>query len=207
MPSVHGYGLVTVAGQRQDRRNIALRGLDTIVGLLTFRNKGDDAVSQNVSRRYSFPLRAGHRAAYLCAESTQYRYTANLDAPRKWFKANIDSIMRTYGPHHPIQREDIFLVIGTLAAQDYGLFVSHQHPDGQAHFNVFSSPKVGKKWGTFTTDTEFPSDLGGPSYHEEVPGNPLSASNVSVVRDPARWDTVLIARLRFKPDVLEPTSL
>jgi hypothetical protein len=96
-------------------------------------------------------------------------------------------------------------VIGTLDAPDYGLFVSHQHPDGQAHFNVFSSPRAGQPWGTFTTDTEFPPELGGPSYHEEVPGNPLSASRVSVVG--GGWDTVLVARLRFKPDVMEPTSL
>jgi hypothetical protein len=77
----------------------------------------------------------------------------------------------------------------------------------QAHFNVFSSPKAGQAWGTFTTDTEFPEDFRGPSYHEEVPGNPLSASKVSTVGGSSKWDTVLLARLRFKPDVLEPTSL
>ena len=64
---------------------------------------------QSVTRRYSFPLRAGHRAAYMCTETTVYRYMENLDAPKKWFKANIDAIMHTYGPHHPVQREDIFL--------------------------------------------------------------------------------------------------
>src|ERR1700675_2267200 len=64
---------------------------------------------QNVSRRYSFPLRSGHRTAYLCTETTMYRYTESLDTPKKWFKANIDEIMHIYGPHHPIQKEDIFL--------------------------------------------------------------------------------------------------
>ena len=97
-------------------------------------------------------------------------------------------------------------MIGTLDAPDYALFVSHNHPDGQAHFNVFSSAKSGQPWGMFTTDTEF-SELGGPDYHEEVPGNPLSASKVSRVGGSSKWDTVLLARLRFKPDILEPTSL
>lgn len=116
-------------------------------------------------------------------------------------------------------------MIGTLDAPDWALFVSHNHPDGQvrfcllwvfffgmlmvrvvqAHFNVYSGPKAGQAWGTFTTDTEVPSDVGGPSYHEPAPSHPLSASKVST--NGGGWDTVLVARLRFKPDVLEPTSL
>jgi hypothetical protein len=104
--------------------------------------------SQSVSRRYSFPLRDGHKAAYLCTETTKYRYIEELDTPKKWFKANIDSIMNVYGPQHRIQKEDMFLgkslslffvivlilyraVIGTLDAPDHSLFVSHKHPDGQ----------------------------------------------------------------------------
>jgi hypothetical protein len=81
----------------------------------------------------------------------------------------------------------------------------------QVHFNAFSSPKPGQFWGTFTTDTEIPPELGGPTYHEEVPGNRMansqSANKVSMVGGPNAWNTVLLARLRFKPDVLEPTSL
>lgn len=84
-----------------------------------------------MSRRYSFPLRTGHKAAYVCTESTMYRYVESLDAPKKWFKSNVDSILETYGPIHHIQKEDLFLVIGTLSAPDYALFVSHKHPDGQ----------------------------------------------------------------------------
>ncbi|KAJ6577758.1 hypothetical protein B0H19DRAFT_568412 [Mycena capillaripes] len=202
LPSVYGYGRVTTGNQRQDKRTAAQRGLDAITGLLTFK-KSDGPVSQNVSRRYTYPLRTGHKAAYLCTETTMYRYIETLDAPKKWFKANVDAVMRQYGSLHQIQKEDLHLVIGTLDAPDYALFVSHNHPDGQAHFNVYSSPKGGNPWGTFTTDTE--SEQGGPSYHEPIHGNPLSASKVSRTGGP--WDTVLIARLRFKPDVLEPTSL
>ncbi|KAF8890966.1 hypothetical protein BD779DRAFT_1515523 [Infundibulicybe gibba] len=205
MPSLYGYGRVASGSQRQDKRNAAQRGLDAFVGLLTFKNRGDGHISKNVSRRYSFPLRAGHKMSYLCTETTMYRYVEDLDAPKKWFKANVDLILEIYGAQHHIQKEDLFLVIGTLDTPDYALFVSHNHSDGQAHFNVFSSPKSGLPWGTFTTDTEVPPEFGGPSYHEAAPGNPLSASKVSNNGGP--WDTVLIARLRFKPDVLEPTSL
>ncbi|KAJ7144142.1 hypothetical protein C8R44DRAFT_691771 [Mycena epipterygia] len=200
LPSVYGYGRVATGTQRQDKRTAAQRGLDAIAGLLTFR-KGEGPVS--VSRRYSYPLRTDHKAAYMCTETTMYRYIDNLDAPKKWFKANVDSIMHQYGPIHQIQKEDLYLVIGTLDAPDYALFVSHNHPDGQAHFNVFSSPKGGQPWGTFTTDAE--PEQGGPSYHEPIHGNPLSASKVSSTG--GQWDTLLVARLRFKPDVLEPTSL
>ncbi|KAJ6521208.1 hypothetical protein DFH09DRAFT_223755 [Mycena vulgaris] len=204
LPSVYGYGRVTTGNQRQDKRTATQRGLDAIAGLLTFKKgQGDGAVSQSVSRRYSFPLRSGHKTAYLCTETTMYRYIENLEAPKKWFKANVDTIMHQYGTLHQIQKEDLHLVIGTLDAPEYALFVSHNHPDGQAHFNVFSSPKGGQPWGTFTTDAE--PEQGGPSYHEPIHGSPISASKVSATGGP--WDTVLIARLRFKPDVLDPTSL
>ncbi|KAF7321723.1 Protein kinase domain-containing protein [Mycena kentingensis (nom. inval.)] len=206
MPSVHGYGNVSIGSQRQDKRNAAQRGLDALAGFLTFKSKIEGSISQSVSRRYSSPLRAGHKAAYLCTETTMYKYVENLEAPKKWFKANIDAIIEMYGPIHNIQKEDLFLVIGTLSTPDWGVFVSHRHPDGQAHFNVFSSTKTGQPWGAFTTDT---SSQGGPSYHEPVIGNPQSASKVSSTRSSTNnvWDTVLLARLRFKPDVLEPTSL
>ncbi|KAF7289164.1 Protein kinase domain-containing protein [Mycena indigotica] len=207
LPSVYGYGRVSTGNQRQDKRTAAQRGLDAIAGLLTFSGGSkiakDGGVTQNVSRRYSFPLRSGHKVAYLCTETTVYKYMESLDAPKKWFRANIDSIMKQYGSLHQIQKEDVYLVIGTLDTPDYGLFVSHNHPDGQAHFNVYSSPKGAQPWGTFTTDSEL--EQGGPSYNEPIHGTPVSASKVSQAGGP--WETVLVARLRFKPDVLEPTSL
>ncbi|KAG6864758.1 hypothetical protein C0991_007317 [Blastosporella zonata] len=180
LPSLYGYGRVRSGSQRQDKRNVAQRGYDAFVG---------------------------HKTAHILTETTMYRYMERLEVPKKWFKSNVDAIMQIFGPTHHIQKEDLFLVIGTLDAQDYALFVSHNHPDGQAHFNVFSSPRNGQPWGTFTTDTDVPPELGGPSYDEPVPGHALSASKVSKNGSGRSWDTVLIARLRFKPDVLEPTSL
>lgn len=205
MASLRGYGKFRSGYQRQEKRNAAQRGLDAFVGLLTFRNRGDGPTSKAVSRRYSFQLRSGHKAAHLCTEKTTYRYVEKLDTPKKWFKANIDDIMAVYGTAHCIQKEDLFLVIGTLDASDYALFVSHNHPNGQAHFNVFSSAKTGNPWGTFTTDTALAAEFGGPSYCEPEAGSALCVSKVSNEDGPRK--TVLVAKLRFKPDVLEPTSL
>ncbi|EIW75046.1 hypothetical protein CONPUDRAFT_140363 [Coniophora puteana RWD-64-598 SS2] len=216
MPRLQGYGDVKEGKQRQDKRNAAQRTfLDAIprslAGLLTFKDKGDGSYSESVSRRYSFPLRAGTKAAYVFAESTMYRFIENLDAPKSWFKANVDTIMKQYASSHLIQKEDVFLVVGTLDAPDYALFVSHAHPDGHAHFNVYANPRVGQSWGTFTTDAETSAAEEGPSYQEEIPERALFASKVSDTTSgtppTSRWDTLLLGRLRFKPDVDEPTSL
>ncbi|KAJ3848775.1 hypothetical protein EV368DRAFT_48649 [Lentinula lateritia] len=205
LPSVHGYGKFSTGNQRQDKRNAAQRGFDTIAGLLTFKGRGGN-ISKNVSRRYSYPLRVGHKTAHLCTETTMYRYVENLDAPKKWFKANVDTVLEIFGPQHQIQKEDLFFVIGSLDTPEYALFVSHNHPDGQVHFNVFNSSKSPQPWGMFTTDTETPFELGGPSYREPVSCSPICSNKISP-QGSYPWNTVLIARLRFKPDVLEPTSL
>jgi hypothetical protein len=45
MPSLYGYGHVKKGTQRADERNVAQRGLDAFVGLLTFRGRGGGSVS------------------------------------------------------------------------------------------------------------------------------------------------------------------
>ncbi|KAJ3994635.1 hypothetical protein F5050DRAFT_1575245 [Lentinula boryana] len=205
LPSVHGYGKFSTGSQRQDKRNAAQRSLDAVAGLLTFKGRGGN-ISKSVSRRYSYPLRAGHKTAHLCTETTMYHYMESLDAPKKWFKANVDTVLEVFGSQHQIQKEDLFFVIGTLDTPEYALFVSHNHPDGQVHFNVFTSSKSRQPWGRFSTDTKLPFELGGPSYHEPVSGSPVSANKISP-QGTYPWSTVLMARLRFKPDALEPTSL
>ncbi|RDB20038.1 hypothetical protein Hypma_012989 [Hypsizygus marmoreus] len=207
LPSLRGYGHVSSNAQQQERRNVAQRGLDAFVGLLKSTKWGDRKISLGASRRYSFSLRAGRKIAHLCTETTSYRYVETLDAPKRWLKANIDAVMRIYGSAHGIQKEDLLLVIGTLDSPDYALYVSHNNPNGQAHFNVFTSPKIGQPWGSFTTDTEVPSDLKGPSYVEPIPDQPHSAFKVSNTSHGGPWDTLLISRLRFKPGSPEPTSL
>jgi len=114
--------------------------------------------------------------------------------------------MQTYGGQHHLQKEDLVLVIGTLSAPTYALFVSHSHPEGHAHFNVYATPKDGQPWGIFSNDTVPESDC-GPTYDEpsDTITNRVEATKVSSHAG-GSWDAVLLARLRFKPDVLEPTS-
>lgn len=201
MPSIDGYGKVTEGNQKQDKLNIIQRGMDSVVGFIS-RNKSDGSIP--IRRRHTFDLRAGHKAAHLYTESTDYRYLDKLDAPKMWFARNIDTILKIFGKEHHLQREDIILVVGALRTPNYGLFVSHSHPDGHAHFNVYASPKQGHPWGTFTTDSEA-SREGGPSYDETNDSRTrVEASKVST--HGGSWDTVLIARLRFKPDATEPTA-
>jgi hypothetical protein len=33
----------------------------------------------------------------------------DLAAPREWFKANVNAIVKEYAPHHAIQKEDIIV--------------------------------------------------------------------------------------------------
>ena len=74
----------------------------------------------------------------------------------------------------------------------------------QVHFNVFSSPKNGRPWGIFTTDSDY--EGAGPSIDIPDESSCQSASKVSSVRG-GPWNTVLVSRLRFKPDGVEPTTL
>lgn len=115
-----------------------------------------------------------------------------------------------------------FLVIGTLSAPNHALFVSHSHPEGhvsyyspnlecnkktslfQVHFSVYATLKNGKPWGAFTTDTEVPPEL-GPSY-SEAGDSIIPVQGCKVSNHGGPWDAVVLARLRFKPDVMEPTS-
>jgi abelson tyrosine-protein kinase 1 len=54
-------------------------------------------------------MRSGHKTAFLCTETTMYRYIEDLGTPKKWFIANADEIMRIYSEAHQISKEDLFL--------------------------------------------------------------------------------------------------
>ncbi|KAF5381823.1 hypothetical protein D9757_008315 [Collybiopsis confluens] len=182
LPPVHEYGTLSIGSQRQDERNVAQKSRDLIGGLFK---------SSKISRQYSSPLRSGHNA-FLCMKTTKYNYVENLDAPKKWFKAHVDTILDVFGPEYHVQKEDLLFVIGTLDTPEYALFISDHRLDGQIYFDVPASPEPGQPWGTFTVDDPISSGL--------------HSSKISTQKsDP--WNTVLIARLRFEPDVSEPTSL
>jgi len=115
------------------------------------------------------------------------------------------------------------LVISVLQARDHALLVSHRHPNGnvsytyivfffviflcfrgQAHFNVVNGARKGQPWGMFTCDRSVPNGRNGPLYEEPEDIEHEFATKVSSVNDPAK--AVLIGRLRFKPDSLDPTT-
>lgn len=107
LPRLRGYGNIDTGNQRQDRRNAAQRGYDAFMGFIMSKRGGN--APQTTARRHAFPLRAGHKAAYLCVESTMYRYVESLDVPKKWLKLHINQILGIYGKTHHVQKEDIFL--------------------------------------------------------------------------------------------------
>jgi len=126
LPMLSGYGKVSMGNQRQDKRNAAQRGLDRVHGLFSssyvqpyfipistissYSNRISRPVSgRRVSRTHSFQLRAHHKVAYIYAETTVYRYITNVDVPKKWFRSNIDHIMKIFGREERLTREDIFL--------------------------------------------------------------------------------------------------
>ncbi|KAH9014502.1 hypothetical protein EDB85DRAFT_1876352 [Lactarius pseudohatsudake] len=205
LPMLSGYGKVLKGSQRQDKRNAAQRGLDRVHGLFSSTYVQP---SRRISRTQSFQLRALHKVAFIYAESTMYRYITNVDVPKKWFQSNIDHIMKIYGREQHLTREDIYLVIGALDAPDYASFVSHSHPDGQVTFNVFASAHVARPWGEFAlTSAEQVMEPSRDPVQQDMVGA-VTASNVSLVKNSSEpWDSVLLARLRFKPDIPEPTSL
>lgn len=63
-------------------------------------------------------------------------------------------------------------------------------------------------WGQFSITDPSASSQGGPTYREDVPGTgSVGNCKVSVAKKSSdSWDTVLLARLRFAPDMDEPTS-
>ena len=115
-------------------------------------------------------------------------------------------------------------VISLLQAPNYALFISHRHPDshvsekkkkkkmfildikphGQAHFNVFTSPRKGQPWGAFSTETVVPAGHTGPFYEESNTEEHDHATKISNTSEPHK--AILLGRLRFKPDSLEPTT-
>ncbi|KAI0027395.1 hypothetical protein K488DRAFT_90906, partial [Vararia minispora EC-137] len=204
-PRLSELGKVDTFAVRNEKRSAAQRGMDMVRNV--FWGSGDRGARSNVSRTHAYQLRAGHKIAHLYAESTIYRYMEDLGVPKAWFIANIDQIMAIYGSAHKLTREDVLLVIGTLEAQDYGMFVSHQHPDGQMNFNVFSGARPGERWGEFVPTAA--ANVSGPLYDDETLGSNTMQweKKVSQVRTNGKWDAVLLARLRFRTDAVEPTRL
>lgn len=103
---IEPIGSVKTGAQKSDKRNVAQRGMDILQSLLPSRSHQPPTA---IGRRYSSPLRAGHKTAHLFTEVTAYHYMDTLDAPRHWFKANVDAILKEFADEHRIGREDLCL--------------------------------------------------------------------------------------------------
>ncbi|GJJ14060.1 hypothetical protein Clacol_008317 [Clathrus columnatus] len=198
MASIHGYGNYR-EGSSTNKKNFAQIGRDIVKGILL--SKG--SVKKTMSQR----LRAGHKHAFLFTEFTTYRYMVDIDVAKAWFKANIKTIWKQYGRQHHLHREDIFLVIGSLETRDYALFVSHENPDGQVYFDVFSDRKESQEWGVFRTDSDLPESVGEGPHIADAGLTFKNSTKISQVTGGRDADCVLLARLRFRPDEDEPTRL
>ncbi|OSD02529.1 hypothetical protein PYCCODRAFT_1444958 [Trametes coccinea BRFM310] len=204
VPPISAYGIV----RKDNRRHVARNTMkDTFGALFSKTNVPPLQRIGNHWRSRSFPLRAGHKAAHLITSSTSYDFFENLDTPKKWLKGNAANIVTMYGDQHRISREQLSLVIGTLSAENYALFVSQEHRTGKVQFNLTAASQLGHPWGAFTLTQSSP-DIGGPKYGELANRTARHEYKVSEVREnrgSAVWDSVLLARLSFEPDSVEPT--
>ena len=53
-------------------------------------------------------MKDNHKIAFFCAETTVYNYIEELSPPKKWFKVNVDEILRVYADSHSITKEELF---------------------------------------------------------------------------------------------------
>jgi hypothetical protein len=137
LPSISIYGSAQLDVHREDRRRTTadIFGLfQYVMGYVVHQRLGlwliSVSYSENGPRRYSYPLKAGHKVAYLCTETTDHEYMDSLIAPKKWFRTHVDLIMQTYGVQHNIKKEDLFLGVSyyLMQTQETNHIFSNRHP-------------------------------------------------------------------------------
>ncbi|KAI0822902.1 hypothetical protein BC628DRAFT_1421313 [Trametes gibbosa] len=199
---MESYGETILRSQQQGGRNVVQRMADVFWRSCLSSWGGEVAYL----RRYSLRLHTGHGAAYMFTESTIHRYMEDITAPKEWFKAHVEQIVGIYGKEHRIARKDLCLVVGTLEARDYALFVSHKHPNCQVNFDVFPTAWTGQPWGRFSFERS--CSVAGPIYDSAPVEDPQYGCKISNCGSSgSSMDTVLLARLRFEDGQSEPTSL
>ncbi|KAF5376728.1 hypothetical protein D9615_007804 [Tricholomella constricta] len=188
--SVTHFGRITLA-RRQQREKNAWKKFKAF----SSKTKSRAALTpEQVEKRRTFSL-SGQRVAFLCAKKTVHHAIKDVRACKQWLRAYWEHILRAFGREHELQKEDLMLIVETLTAQDYALFVSSGHAGQEAHFDVKPSPRDGEPWGTF----EIPQEKAASPSQRQL------SSKVSNSGGPSK--TILVARLRFQPDVEEPTLL
>lgn len=101
-------------------------------------------------------------------------------------------------------------MVGTLDAPDWAVFVSDNHADGRAQFNVFSGREKGEPWGMFTVERAVKSGNAGSARWVDA-GQGTFESKVSRIaiggNDEVVGDTVMLAGLRFERGMQTPTAV
>ncbi|KAH6912074.1 TKL/TKL-ccin protein kinase [Coprinopsis sp. MPI-PUGE-AT-0042] len=143
---------------------------------------------------YKVEVHAGRPAAHCFCESPDWHYLEDIHSPQTWFKASVDSILKLHGKKHNIVKQDLLLVVGSLQASRYSLYISMNHPSGTVEFSGNSS-KRGKPWGSFSPISIHRSGSSGEGY--------LAANRVSEVG--ASQKALFLAALHFPPNSSEPT--
>ncbi|OJA09378.1 hypothetical protein AZE42_09883 [Rhizopogon vesiculosus] len=143
--------------------------------------------NQRLLRVHEWALEAGRTTAGVFTKhAKQQTFDANgMENATTWLMSHIDTIVREYGRDLPIQREDIFLVTGTIASSDYAIFVTNPIATCYAYFNVFRPRKNGEPWGAFTVQSE--------GEREDFPSKAHFRSKVSRTRT---LDTILLSIIR-----------
>ncbi|KAF9039931.1 hypothetical protein BJ165DRAFT_1494612 [Panaeolus papilionaceus] len=195
-------GNAAIGVDKSDSRKLVHKAYDFILASTMLSNIMTKLSTHVGSKRHTLRLKAGKKTAYMHTEITEHHYFEDLQSPKEWFKDNVDHILSVYASNPEVTRETLMLVTGTLRTPNYGLFVSHTHPDGRAKFKVYPNSSHGQPWGVFTTAKG--AGKCGPRYPDTAEDVPFdSHSKVSCIGDP--WSTVLIARLQFRPGASEPT--
>ncbi|KZW00630.1 hypothetical protein EXIGLDRAFT_720865 [Exidia glandulosa HHB12029] len=216
-PESHGAvmfpPLVATRGRRLDKRDppVAVRPRSSslrarIPRLLAPKSPPPESPKEE---DVTFKLHFGHKEAFLFTESTHYQYLEALDTAKPWFSDNIDLILHLYGRMFKLQREDIFLVIGTLDAAHWAAYVCHCATDLTMRLTPYpyDTRQVGKPWAEFAPGLEPEPDAAGPSYQldETFPTDANWKVSMWHEHDEKEWESVLLARLCFKPDRETPT--
>ncbi|KAJ7779611.1 hypothetical protein B0H16DRAFT_723148 [Mycena metata] len=170
---------VSISKQKQNQTGTITKGMRML----------DRLTSGPSNIKSTYAISAAGETAHLIAEKAEYHYFHSLDEPKKWFRANAEAILDAF-PNRCL-REELFLVFGTLNAQDHARFVNHGGGEGtfETQFHVHSSRKPGQPWGYF--------EPGSSQDTETI----FKVSNVG-----AGLKTVILSRLRFQPDHKEPTG-
>ncbi|OAX32886.1 hypothetical protein K503DRAFT_804834 [Rhizopogon vinicolor AM-OR11-026] len=150
--------------------------------------------NQRLLRVHAWALEAGRpTAGVFTKHAKQKTFDANgMANATTWLTSYIDTIVREYGRDLPIQREDIFLVTGTIASSNYALFVTDPVATCYAYFNVFRPRKNDEPWGAFTVQSE--------GEREDFPSNAHFKCKVSRTRT---LDTILLSAIRVPPQPLK----